>query len=213
MTSFDDSSYEPYGTGEPGESTGMTESQVRTRIAQQSAAAIHGVVRVMARPTLAMVLAPILPGLLLIALGYLAPGKVYVVTGVIGVLAILLGLRMWWLRRRIVRAAADRDALQAQILRALDLSGNVVDARPQATIAIDGGVSSVNSMNDARRALDGLGLGANLKDRVNELPRLRPFMPAALKSTFITGTFCFTAAGILTVLNVVMIIVVIIAAL
>lgn len=208
MTSFDDSAQ-----NDPNVNPGMSESQLRGQVAARTAAAIHGVVRVMARPTLAMVLAPVLPGLILIGLGFLAPGKVYVVTSVIGVLAVLLGLRMWWLRRRFIRAASDRGALETEIRQALDLTGHVVDARQQAYTAIESNVSSATSMNDARRVLGNLGLGANLQEKLGALPRLRPFTPSSLKSTFVTGTFCFTAAGILTVLNVVLVIVVIIAAL
>ena len=190
----------------------LTESQVRERIAERTASVVNRVVSVMAKPTFAMILAPILPAAILIILGFLAPGKIWVFTSAIGLFGIALGARMWWLRRRFLWAVRDETAFAAEINRALDIKGHVVDARDQTLTQIESSAPSVTSMSDARRALSDIGLGANFRGQVADLTRLKPFMPGALRSTFLTGTLCFTTAGVLTMVNIALVIIAIIAA-
>lgn len=196
---------DPTGGSAGGATGGATsEAQLRDQIARRTAQVISRVVSVLARPTKLMLLAPAVPSVALILLGLAADRPVTILTSVVGALGLLLAARMAWLRARIVWAAKDENALATELSQALDVAGHLAHARQQVLGQMESTASAATSVADARRALADLGLTGGIKDRIANLTRVTPFLPGALRSTFLTGTFCFTAAGFLSLFAVIL---------
>jgi len=192
---FAEGAADPQGRyGSPEIAQGLDDPGVRGRLAQQIAQVLTTVVRALRRPTGLMILAPVLPSVVAILLGLLAERPLQIVATIVGVLGLLLAARMWWLRARFLKAVEDPAALETELASALDITGHVDQARQQALAQLQGSASSVAS---ARQALGSLGLSGSL----DNLPRVRPFLPASLRSTFATGTLCFTIGGFLVLFN------------